>query len=473
MKTTKLLLGPLVGDLSSHSVKIWGRASGKTKLYAWLDDDQGEKLVGNVSVDTKTDFAGAVEINDLQPETWYRYAMTTSDEPPPTASFGRFKTAPLTGQPKNFSFVFGSCFLPLKAEPGLTFQRISRMHGRTSFMLMIGDQIYADLSKYNGLKDHIAVSREDFLEVYRHEWSNPYMRELLKNMPVFMTLDDHEVDNDWHWKDSSRTEGAVAWYTRFTRWLKRRPPEEINLSIERIRTALQVYWEHQGMHGPKLLMPESVAKDQVQLEAGKPISFAYTFTYGNAAFFVMDTRSMRMRMPGKGEVLGNEQWLKLKIWLTKAKDEYPLKFIVTSTAFLHFLIGDYSLDRWSGFPRERNRLVHYIHEHEIEGVYLLTGDLHSGHAISVDVIGRNGKDIPLWEFCASPFEQKPTWQAWFLTLRRLPNKLWKNYKVHFVKGKINYGVVNVNFDNPQNPNVEFELHHVGRNGKWKVDKVKS
>jgi len=471
MKTTELLLGPLIGDLSSHSIKLWGRAFGKTKLRAWLDDGQGEKLVGSTEVDANTGFSGVVEIEDLQPETWYRCALTTSDEQPPAASFGRFKTAPLPKQLKNFSFVFGSCFLPLKPEPGLTFQRISRMHGDTSFLLMIGDQIYADLWKHNGLRDHVAITREDYLDVYKYTWSNPYMRELLKNMPVFMTLDDHEVDNDWHWKDSTHTKGAVAWYTRVIRWLKHRPHEEINLSIERIRTSLQAYWEHQGMHGPKLLIPESVVDNQVHLEPGEPFSLAYTFTYGNAAFFVMDTRSMRMRMPGKGEVLGNEQWLKLKIWLSKVKDEYPVKFIVTSTAFLHFLIGDYSLDRWSGFPRERNRLVHYIHEHEIEGVYLLTGDLHSGHAISVDVIGRNGKDIPLWEFCASPFEQKPTWQAWFLTLRKLPNKLWKNYKVHFVRGKINYGVVNVNFDNPQSPKVGFELHFLGNDGNWKVEKA--
>ena len=471
MKTAELLLGPLVGDLSPHSVKIWGRASGKTRLYAWLDGGEGGKLVGSTPVDDRTGFAGVVEIRDLQPETWYRYALTTSDEQPLDTSFGRFKTAPQPKDLKSFSFVFGSCFLPLKPEPGLTFQRISRMHKHTSFLLMSGDQIYADLSRHNGLKDHVAVTRDDYREVYRYGWSNPYMRELLKDMPVFMTLDDHEVDNDWHWKDSSRTEGAIAWYTRLTRWRKRRPTEEINLSFERIRTALQTYWEHQGMHGPKLLIPETVVDNQVQLEPGKTISFAYTFTYGNAAFFVMDTRSMRMRMPGKGEVLGKEQWLKLKIWLNNVKDEYPVKFIITSTAFLHFLIGDYSLDRWSGFPRERNRLVHYIHEHEIEGVYLLTGDLHAGHAISVDVVGKNGKDIPLWEFCASPFEQKPTWPAWFLTFRWLPNKLWKNYKVLFVRGKINYGVVNVNFENPQTPKVEFELHYVENNGKWKVEKV--
>ena len=469
MKPTKLLLGPLVGDLSHDSVKIWGRASGKATMYAWLDGGRLIKQTSQTKVDAKTGFTGVVEIKDLQPETWYRYALTLTSEKPPAASFGRFKTAPVPRQLKNFSFAFGSCFLPIKSEPGLTFQRISRMHGRTSFLLMVGDQIYADLWKHNGLKDHIALDKDDYREVYRYSWSNKYMRELLKDVPVFMTLDDHEVDNDWHWEGPSRTKAAIPFYTRFRRWRKGCSPEERTLTLDRAYASLQTYWEHQGMHGPELLIPDTVKKNQVQLGPGKPFSFAYTFTYGGAAFFVMDTRSMRMRRRGKGEVLGNEQWLKLKSWLSDVRDAYPVKFVVASSAFLHFLIGDYALDRWSGYPRERNRLLYYLSEREIEGVYLLTGDLHSGHAISVDIKGRSGKKIPLWEFCASPFEQEINWLAWLLTFRWLPNKLWENYKVHFVKGKINYGVVNVNFEDPENPKVEFELHYLDK--KWKVEKV--
>ena len=471
MKTDQLLLGPLVGSLSHNSVKLWGRASKSATLYAWLDSGQGATQVGKTKVTTKTGFAGVVEVMDLQPETLYHYALTLTDEQPPAASFGHFKTAPAPGQLKNFSFAFGSCFLPYRDEPGLTFQRIERMHGRTSFLLMTGDQIYADLWEDNGLKDHIAFTKADYDMVYRYIWSNKYMRELLKNVPVFMTLDDHEVDNDWHWKDPSRMEAAIPLYTRVERWLAGRPPEERTLTLERVRAALQSYWEHQGMHGPALLIPETIKQDQVQMEPGHPFSFAYTFTYGGAAFFVMDTRSMRMRRYQNLSVLGNEQWLKLKTWLSDVKDKYPVKFIVSSSAFLHFMLGDIALDRWSGYPRERDRLLHYLHEHEIEGVHLLTGDLHSGHAISVNIKGKNGKDIPLWEFCATPFEQKPSRLVWLMTLRWLPHRLWKNYKIHFVRAKTNYGVVNVNFDDLRNPKVGFELHYMEKNGRWNVKKA--
>lgn len=473
MKTKQLVLGPLVGGLSHNSVKLWGCAAKTSTLYAWLDSGQGAIQVSNTKVNAKTGFSGVVELTDLQPETWYKYALTLTNEQPSAASFGRFKTAPAPKKLKNFNFAFGSCFLPYRKEPGLTFQRIERMHGRTSFLLMVGDQIYADQWKHNGLIDHIALTKADYDAVYLHGWSNHYMRELLKNVPVFMTLDDHEVDNDWHWKDPSRMEAAIPQYTRFQRGRGGRPPEERNLKLDRTRAALQSYWEHQGMHGPELLIPETVNNDQVQMEPGHPFSFAYTFNYGGAAFFVMDTRSMRMRQYRNVSVLGNEQWLKLKTWLSKVKDEYPIKFVVTSSAFLHFLLGDFALDRWSGYPRERDRLLHYIHENEIEGVHLLTGDLHSGHAISVDIAGKSGKEIPLWEFCASPFEQKPSSLIGLLTLRWMTHRLWKNYKVHFVRAKTNYGVVKVNFDDPNNPKVGFELHYMEKNGTWKVNKVET
>ena len=471
MKTTELVLGPFIGDLSHNSVKLWGRASKNATLYAWLDDGQVIKQVGSTKVNTKTGFAGTVLVKDLQASTWYRYAITLTNKQPASASFGRFKTAPEPGQLKNFSFAFGSCFYPYKSDSGLAFQRVERMHGRSSFLLMIGDQIYADLWKANGLKDHIALTKADYDAVYLHGWSNPYMRELLKNLPVFMTLDDHEVDNDWHWKDPSRTEAAIPFYTRFSRWLKGRTAKERKLTLERTRAALQSYWEHQGLHGPELLIQETVQQDQIQMDPGKPFSFAYTFTYGGAAFFVMDTRSMRMRQFPKVSVLGNEQWLLLKTWLSKVKDDYPIKFVVTSSAFLHFLLGDYAMDRWSGYPRERDRLLHYIHEHEIEGVHFLTGDLHSGHAISIDLIGKSGKDIPVWEFCASPFEQKTNPLVEWLTIRKMAHRLWKNYKIHFVKAKTNYGVVKVNFDNLQQPKVNFELHYMEKDGAWKVKRA--
>ncbi len=470
MNKAELLLGPIVGDLSHDHVKLWGRASSKARLYAWIVDGGRVVQTGNSQLEKDTGFTGVVQVNSLRPNTWYRYALTLSDEQPPASSFGRFKTAPEPGRPKSFSFTFGSCFLPFRAEPGLAFQRIERMHGRTSFMLMIGDQIYADLWKYNGLKDHIAISKDDFDEVYRHTWSNKYMRSLLKNLPVFMILDDHEVDNDWHWKDTSREEGAIGWFTTTRRWILRHLPEEINLSLERTHNALQSYWEHQGIHGPELLIPGTVKRNRVQLEPGEPFSFAYTFTYGNAAFFVMDTRSKRMRRFSKGEVLGIEQLLKFKAWLGKVKDTYPIKFVVSSSAFLHFLLGDYALDRWSGFPRERDRILRYIQEHEIEGVHFLTGDLHTGHAISVDIKGKSGKEIRVWEFCASPFEQKTNPMVSFLTLRQVPHKLWENYQVHFSKAKINYGVVKVDYNDAGEAKVEFELHYMEKDGKWKVSK---
>ncbi|NOH03749.1 MAG: hypothetical protein HND47_18195 [Chloroflexi bacterium] len=71
------------------------------------------------------------------------------------------------------------------------------------FGLFLGDQIYADVEKQNGL-GRIAVTLEEYRAVYEYAWSRPAMRALLPDLPLFMTLDDHEVDDDWHWRDAER-----------------------------------------------------------------------------------------------------------------------------------------------------------------------------------------------------------------------------------------------------------------------------
>ncbi len=64
----------------------------------------------------------------------------------------------------------------------------------------------------------------------------------------------------------------------------------------------------------------------------------------------------------------------LEEWLRRVKDTYPVKFIVTSCALLYRMILDIPRDRWSGFPREQDRLLRFLGENGIENVYLLAGD---------------------------------------------------------------------------------------------------
>jgi alkaline phosphatase D len=357
----------------------------------------------------------------------------------------------------------GSCFRPETADSGGIFRAIEkqRLKDNLRFILLIGDQIYADAYQYNGL-GKIACTLDEYRKVYEYTWSRPPFRELLYNLPAFMTLDDHEVDDDWTWTDSSRTRAQIPIWDRVERYLKGLPREERQLSTERVRAALQAYWEHQGMHSPHFIQPLRLnAIGQYGLTPNDAGSLAYSFTFGSAAFFVLDTRTMRVKGRRGKTMLGEGQWLALESWLLAVKDRFPVKFLVSSCALIFQLWLDIARDRWTGFPEERSRLLNFIASHGIEGTYVLTGDLHCAHAISADLEGPQGLAVPLWEFCATPFEQVPQVLS-HRTYYPLRGSPVLSEKLHFIVAQYNYGVVRVSFDANGKPAVHYEVY--GENG---------
>ncbi len=457
---SSLLLGPILGALSHQSAKIWARADGPARLYGWLADRNdlaNARLVGVTDLLPANGYAGVLPLHDLQPDTPYSYAVSLSDSPPPPDRFYPFRTFPPPGQRQSFAFAFGSCYLPPDEHGGQTFDYLRRLIETEDlrFGLFLGDQIYADAAHGNGL-GRVAVTLDDYRAVYAHTWSHPAIRELLPRLPLFMTLDDHEVDNDWHWRDPSRQWADIPITDTLLRLIKGYPPQERNLFPDRVRAALKAYEEHQMMHAPDLLIPfHTDALGEVIFQPHDPASFAYAFYVGAAAFFMLDTRTMRVGPPYR-ILLGEGQWRALFEWLDNVKDNYPVKFLVSSCSLLHPFFFDIAHDRWSGFPAERERLLEFLARHEIEGVYILAGDLHSSHAVTAELRSPTGRHIPIAEFCASPFEQRSVWLSFGYLPIRSP---WlSQQRRHFYRAFPNVGIVHVDFEGPK-PKVTFTLHY--------------
>jgi len=468
---TKILLGPLVGGLSHNRANIWARADSKAVMHAWLatrPNASDADWIGSADLPEIDGCAGVVKLTRLKAETCYFYAVSLQKKKPSQGEFHSFTTFPKPGTKASFNFVFGSCYRPSDkpgepAESSMDALRARLGPDALRFGLLIGDQIYADARGYNGL-DRVAVTIDDYRKVYEHNWSRPPMQALLPNLPWFMTLDDHEVDNDWRWRDKERRWADPSILDRFLRWLNGRPPQEIHLLPERVRAALKAYHEHQGIHAPKMLLPlDTDAKGEFLFHPEHPGSLAYTFYFGNAAFFVLDTRTMRVGGRHRS-MLGEGQWHALEEWLKDINQKYTVKFLVTSCSILHPLWFDFARDRWSGFPAERARLLRLLAESEIEGLRILTGDLHAGHAVTAELKSPSGKRIPIVEVCGSPFEQKchnlkfgywPLLSKWLTFPRR-----------RFYHARPNFVTVKVNFESPE-PAVVFTLHY-NENG-WKTE----
>lgn len=467
---TQLVLGPIIGGVSSTRANIWGRANGPNRLRAWLGrkaDLSDAWLAGeSLLLDAENGFAGVAPVFGLSPNTHYYYSLGQGDQPPDPllAPYPGFTTFPQTGERDAFAFAFGSCFRPQGEQGGQIFRTIAERSQKDNlrFILLLGDQIYAEDHRFNGI-GKVATSLADYRAVYAHAFAVPPFRDLLANLPTFMTMDDHEVDNDWTWTDSQRTLAQIPIWDQVIRWLKGRPRVEWQLPRQRVQDALQAYWEHQGMHAPPFQLPPRLnSKGQYTLAAEDPGSLAYTFTCGAAAFFVLDTRTRRVKSRTARTMLGVGQWQLLENWLLAVKDAYPVKFIVTSCALLFSSWLDIARDRWSGFPSERDRLLNFLAAHDIKGVYLLTGDLHSAHAIRADLDDPQGRAVPLWEFCATPLEQTPNWLSG-RTYRPLRSGPLKTQKLQFSLHQYNFGLVRVDFPTQDNPRVRFEVY--GKTGE--------
>ena len=465
----ELILGPVLGGLSASRVNLWGRTDSPAILHAWIgrqpDLSDAQLAATSLPVSPENGFAGVATVNDLEPNREYHYALTLTEAHPPPhqAPYPKFTTFPPENERTSYAFAFGSCFLPKGKDGGKIFNSIDerRQQDNLRFIMMLGDQIYADADKHNGI-GKIASTLSEYRQVYTHTWTTPAFRQLMKQLPAFMILDDHEVDDDWTWTDFDRTRAQIPIWNRVMRALRLRPRDERTLPLKRVQDALQAYWEHQGMHAPQMITPLSLDMNgQYAMPPGDPGSLAYTFTFGATAFFVLDTRTMRVKSWRGRSMLGKAQWVALERWLLAVKDRFPVKFIVSSCSLLFDLWIDIARDRWSGFPEERDRLLRFLGENNIQGVYVLAGDLHSAHAVRTELYGPLDSTLAVWEFCSSPFEQTTNWLS-SRTFRPIRTGPVKKQEPAFVVAKDNFGVIQVDFEGDATPSVYFRVY--GKNG---------
>ncbi|MCY0912311.1 alkaline phosphatase D family protein [Massilia antarctica] len=266
-------------------------------------------------------------------------------------------------QPSRLCFAMGSCQYPaglLDQEPAFaSFRRLSgRLDGDDgagpAFLLLLGDQIYSDASA--GLFDPSALD-DRYVRPYEQLFANEHVKSVMRRLPTFMMLDDHEIIDNWeplaHARrvDPKLTAGRAG-YLRFQ------------------RTSALV---------PSL----GAAQAPHCLETG-------TALHG-FAFFIADTRTERTARSaataGSASIMSERQFTRLLDWLLvqhRADPERP-KFIASPSILvprrlraIHGGPGAHCLrsDSWDGYPASMQRLLAHIGGHGIRNVVFLSGDEH-------------------------------------------------------------------------------------------------
>ena len=196
-------------------------------------------------------------------------------------SRGSVKTLPT--DPRRLSIAFASCHLP-GAPASLNRWQALAARSDVDLAFLIGDQIYGD-----GI-ERVFFDTDDWNERYARRynqlWAYQPVRRVLRSRPMYMTLDDHEVVDDWGTEkvDPVREAAGVNAYRLF-----------------------------QQAHNPGGF---SAAR------------LDYGFRRGPAAFYVTDSRSAR----GKSStfpVMGKAQFDRLRAWaLSDAVRTADLVFVV-------------------------------------------------------------------------------------------------------------------------------------------------
>lgn len=218
--------GPQLGNVTAHSIRIWARTRQPGTfqvLYSTSPDLAGGILSGGVSTSWEHDSTGWAEITGLSPNTKYFYALVKDGKVADTRVNGRvnsFLTLPESASfvdpklnPKglfNFAFEIGTgnnqANLPL---PRTYARMLADLKDRIYFQIQNGDWIYeagrdkteAQWAADNRVANPPGITRlargiTGVWENYKIYLRNQDLSNFYREVPGFVTLDDHEILND-------------------------------------------------------------------------------------------------------------------------------------------------------------------------------------------------------------------------------------------------------------------------------------
>lgn len=303
-----------------------------------------------------------VELNGLRPDRdyWYRFRAGGYVSP-----VGRARTAP---RPDTFGPALAMAFVSCSQfEHGYftAYRRLAEEH--PDLVLHLGDYQYeyrADTYTVPGgnVRDHEGpetVTLADYRRRHAQYKSDPDLQAAHAAAPWALTIDDHDVENDW--ADEASANGLS--------------PENL---LRRRAAAFRALYEHQPLRASSL--PRAA-----------DLRLYRTLRYGQlATFHVLDTRQYRDRqdLPRRTDprrsLLGfdQERWLLDQLGRSTATWDVLAQQVMMMRRLGRPGAGPETLnpDAWDGYAASRDRLLHGLTERRVANPVVLTGDVHVNFA---------------------------------------------------------------------------------------------
>ena len=198
--------GPVVGEVTDTSARLWGRCTGPAALSVALEPADLPSRVTSAGVTSARDFTATATLDGLRSGTRYQYLAwcgTRRDR----AMRGVFRTAPAPTAALPVRFAFGAdmdgqnvCRDRQRGCP--VFDVIATR--QPDFFVALGDMIYADdpcretgrLGNAQVPGPDVARDRAGFWAHWRYAREEPAVQRLLAGTGYYATWDDHEVADD-------------------------------------------------------------------------------------------------------------------------------------------------------------------------------------------------------------------------------------------------------------------------------------
>ncbi|MFN0161319.1 MAG: alkaline phosphatase D family protein [Burkholderiales bacterium] len=278
----------------------------------------------------------------------------------------RALTGPTTGKP--LRFMAGCCRYPgmgfeaARADAALLEMASIARSDPPDFCLMVGDQIYADATA--ALVDSSSPVEKIALR-YRSAWATAGMRAVTGTIPTYMTLDDHEIDDNWSRDRIRKPAQSDASSLR-----------DHEAALRLYRTACGAYSAYQWAHSPR---------NRMDLPG-----FNYDFDCGGYPFFVLDTRTRRDRFGAAGApaAIDERQLEALLDWLRQKPAADKPRFVVTGSVLFPGLAAfrtdgseDLTADTWQLSSAQRMRVLDAVVQSRARNIVFISGDYHC-HAVA-------------------------------------------------------------------------------------------
>jgi alkaline phosphatase D len=353
-----LVHGPMLGDMSDSSVRVWVRTLMETpvRVAVSTSPEMADPVISApVLSRADDDYTAEIVVEGLEPETRYYYDVLVGSEQQPFGGKGQsFRTYPAEGHPADFDIVFGGGggYTPFNERIWDTIRRFDP----TAFFTL-GDNVYIDDPE----------SPEQQRLMYYQRQSRPEFRRLVGSTPAYAIWDDHDFAMDDSWGGP-----------------------EVNVP----------YWKPMVWE----IFRENWANPSYGGGEEQP-GVWFDFRIADVHFILLDGRYYR-EDPGRfgGEGVPNPTMLgphQLE-WLQKTlmESEATFKVLVSPVPWhLEAKPGQAGVDTWAGYQEEREEIFSWISEHEIDGVILMAADRHRSDAWLTE----REDSYDLYEFQSSQF----------------------------------------------------------------------